>query len=76
MKRTGTERESSITRCLIRESDRLTNIDGFMVTDGSHCRVTISKHLPTDKKNQGVNALEELANTRPEAGVYLWKSGE
>ena len=59
-----------------RESDTLSQIDGFLVTDGEQARVTLRKQLSEQDKARGKQALLErfMADGRP--GVYLWNSSD
>lgn len=57
---------------VVRDSDALTHIDGFLVTDGDRCRVTMSKRLTRDQKEQGVEHLLNEQREKSGAGVYLW----
>lgn len=57
-----------------RESDALTNIDGFLVTDGHTVRVTIRSRLATRDKQRGKQELISRFRTNQKPGVYLWNS--
>lgn len=55
-----------------RESDRLTHIDGFLVTDGTHYRVTMSKRLTSEQRELGVQDLLKQKDDNTRAGLYVW----
>ena len=59
-----------------RESDALTNIDGFLVTDGDQVRVTIRARLHPSDKARGKEALLDLFRSNSRPGVYLWNSAD
>jgi hypothetical protein len=63
-------------KVVYRESDVLTNIDGFLVTDGAKARVTIRKRLPANDKARGKRALMKRFTSNRRPGIYFWNSWE
>lgn len=62
----------NLGKIVYRESDALTHIDGFLVTDGDKARVTIRKHLNPDDKARGKRALIKRYTSNRRPGVYFW----
>ena len=58
----------------VRESNALSNIDGFLVTDGNHVRVTLRAGLSSSDKAKGKQALLSRMGGKP--GVYIWNRGD
>ena len=54
------------------ESDNLTTIDGFAVTDESTIRITIRSTLTANEKAEGMTYLVRQWMERREPAVYLW----
>jgi spore cortex formation protein SpoVR/YcgB (stage V sporulation) len=68
------ETASMKRKILTRETDGLTNIDGFMVTNGQTSRITFSSRLSEHEKSKGKEQLLNQFNNRKEPGVYLWNA--
>lgn len=69
----GCKEEKSNATPTIRESDRLRHIDGFLVTDGDRCHVTLSTRLTTEQRERGIEDLLNQKSSKSQAGVYLWR---
>src|SRR5262245_32395528 len=65
---------SSHKKVVVRESHALTNIDGFLVTDGDRARVTLNARLDQKDKDRGRKTLLDRMRLRQEPGVYLWNT--
>lgn len=55
-----------------RESDKLTNIDGFLVTDGDYARLTFKSHLNPQRKEQVRRGLLDRLFSGRKSTVYVW----
>lgn len=55
-----------------RETDRLTHIDGFLVTDGTRYRLTMSKRLTSEQRERGVQDLLKQKEHNTDAALYVW----
>lgn len=53
------------------ESDVLTNIDGYVITDGTRIQITLRSDLSILEKQQGIAALLKPVK-KGGPGVYLW----
>jgi hypothetical protein len=60
----------------VRESNALSNIDGFLVTDGNRVRVTLRANLSPLDKARGKSALLKRMRSSGEPGVYIWSRGD
>lgn len=58
-----------------KESSVLTNIDGYVVTDGETIQVTLRADLNPSQKQKGVSTLLKYAETGQPA-VYLWNAND
>jgi hypothetical protein len=71
-----TAKETSLAVPLLciefRESDALTTIDGFLVTDGSSARLTVNAKLTEQEKQRGRMVMLKHLLCNPGVGVYLW----
>ena len=67
--------QSTNARVVIRDSKNLTNIDGFVVTDGDRSRITVSTRLNKEERDQGINHLKSLSDTKS-PGIYLWNAND
>src|SRR4051794_16788128 len=60
----------------IYESDVLTNIDGFLVTDGREFRITIRTGLSSQDKKQVISCLVKRARGNANLGIYMYSLTE
>ena len=67
--------KSKGVKVIIRNSENLRNIDGFVVTDGDRSRITVSTRLNKAERDQGINHLRSLGDTG-HPGIYLWNVKE
>jgi hypothetical protein len=58
-----------------KESDILTNIDGYVVTDGEIIQVIVSAHLSNLEKQRGVSEMLKYTEAKKPA-VYIWHSSD
>jgi hypothetical protein len=56
------------------ESERLTHIGGYVMTNSDHSKVTLSTQLSPQEKARGqIRLLEYLAQTATNtSGIFLW----
>jgi hypothetical protein len=76
MKQKNSKHDKPEEPLTVRDSDALTNIDGFLVTRGGRSRATMSSRLTEEERKRGVQHLLKEKEDHAGAGVYFWTNNQ